>query len=472
MLGALMASAFFCLFNETLLSVGNNVVMKQWHLAYNTVQWTMTAFLVAMGLSVPMAAFVIRRRSTPRVLATALGLIVAGLAIDAASSVFPVLIVGRVVEGFGAGFITPLLFSSALSITDARRRGVVTATCGIVCGLGPSLAPLYSGVILDAGLDWHWLFAAPLCVCSLLLAISAFAVSDISPHSGSIPDHLSMVESAIGFPLAIAGINSLAVSLASVWGWAMAVVGVGFCMAWAKRQLSLSSSPLTADRTDPETGEKYVIAPLLNLRALSAVPVWCGLLLVLLIQTANMCLSVVYPMAVQPAFQLNSVQSSLMLMAPLLFSQLCAAASGRLFDRIGPRVGVFSGFALLILGFLLFALNRSTDGAGLRTTVVAAVCAFVGVAFATPGIEATLFALAPSATADVSSAVQTAMQVGGAIGTAVSMAVFQSALGSDPLRAAYVHAFGDVSWILVVLYALCMTIAYFVVASPGRRRRP
>ncbi|MEE1324310.1 MAG: MFS transporter [Bifidobacteriaceae bacterium] len=470
MLGVLMASAFFCLFNETLLSVGNNVVMKQWHLSYNAVQWTMTAFLVSMSLSVPMAAFVIRRRSTPWVLATALALIVVGLAIDAVSPVFPMLIVGRVVEGFGAGFITPLLFTSTLSITDPHHRGIVTAVCGIVCGLGPSLAPLYSGVILDVGLNWHWLFAVPLCVCALLLAVSTYTVSDISPHAGSIPDHLSIVESAVGFPLAIAGIDSLAISWVSRWGWAMAIVGVGFCVTWVKRQLLLSSSPVTTDRIDPETGERYVIAPLLNLRALSSVPVWCGLLLVLLIQMANMCLSVVYPMAVQPAFGLNSVQSSLMLMAPLLFSQLCAAASGRLFDRIGPRVSVFSGFTLLILGFLLFALNKSADRVGLWTTVVAAVCAFVGVAFATPGIEATLFALAPSATADVSTAVQTVMQVGGAIGTAVSMAVFQSALDSNPLRVLYVYAFGDVSWILVVLYALCMTIAYFVVASPQPRR--
>ncbi|MBQ5493219.1 MAG: MFS transporter, partial [Aeriscardovia sp.] len=125
MFATLLGSAFFCLFNETLLSVGDDVLMRRFNLNYVTVQWTMGGFLVAMSVTVPLLAFVINAYSTKLVISLALSLACIGLAVDFFSPSFWVLIVGRVIEGLGAGFITPLLFFSALTLFSPKHRGHV-----------------------------------------------------------------------------------------------------------------------------------------------------------------------------------------------------------------------------------------------------------------------------------------------------------------------------------------------------------
>lgn len=461
MLIVLMLSAFFCLFNETLLSVGDDVVMQEWKLAYTTVEWTMTIFLVAMSISVPLAAFVIRRWSTKLILMIALGLISLGLLIDACSPNFAVLLIGRTVEGLGAGFITPLLFTSVMKLVSPQKRGIATALCGITCGLGPSFAPTYSGWILNNHFNWHTIFVAPLVICLLLCLITPLTVYDISPHIKFVLDPLSIVESITGFPFLIVGIDLIATSLISVIGWVCAGIGLIICSFWAYRQYSISQN--YSDQKTSSNTHTVPVLPLIHLPALINKIVGPAMLIIMCLQVANMDLSVVYPMAVQPAFRLNSLQASLMLMVPLLISQFCAIFSGRLFDRFKSLYIIFSGFLLLIIGFLLFAINRHINSAGLTIVICAALCTFIGVSLITPAVEAITFsAVAERFIADVSTGIQTMMQIGGAIGTAVTMSIFQISLASEPTQKDYLVAFGNISWVMIILYIGCFFMIWKV----------
>lgn len=490
MLAVMMAAAFLSLFNETILSVGNTAVMKEWSLSYDAVQWTMTAFLVAMSISVPLAAFVIHRRSTRTVLLVALGFICVGLALDLWSPRFGILVAGRIIEGFGAGFIPSLLFSAALLLTSRKRQGVVTAICGVVIGLGPTLAPLYSGVLLNAGAAWRRLFIVPLVFSLALIIVSVIYVDDVSQHFGSIPDHLSIFESIVAFPSLIAGIDFLA-SARFVWGWILLIIGLIATGFWAQRQYVLSHRlarvvkhrakargagqsrhgvrATVADRPVANQDAAGQPAPLVNLYAMRSPAISSAMTVILLIQIANTCLVSVYPMAMQPGFALSSVQTSLMMMVPLLVSQLCAPFAGVLFDHFDAAWTVLGGIGLMMVGLIFFGLARMPDIGGLWLTALGASCVFIGIAFVTPSIEARIFSLSKLAVIpDMVTGEQTVMQIGGAMGTTLTMAIFQGALahwGSHPGPVAYVRSFGELAWILLAVYALCFAVAIIAVRS-------
>lgn len=450
MFSILLGSAFFCLFNETLLSVGDNLLMRQFKLDYVTVQWTMSGFLVAMSVTVPLLAFFINGYSTKLVICTALCFSCVGLAIDFFSPFFWILIVGRVVEGLGAGFITPLLFFSALTLFSPKHRGHVISICGIACGLGPSLAPSYSGAILNAEANWHFIFLLPFFASLLFLCLSFFFVKDISPHKSPSPDRLSVLETIFSFPCIIVGIELL--SDKNLWGFLILSMGILVLSFWICRQFRLGK------------GKKEGI--LVDLFSISKKPVLVGLLLIFCLQIANMCLSVVYPLAIEPGLNLSPEASSFMLMCPLAISQFFALLSGKIYDRGGSKFLLFSGFSLLVLGFLAFSLLGSAFKGSVVYIFIAALLCFVGVALSTLAVESNIFAFFPAHAADLSTAEQESMQIGGAVGSAVCMAIFQACHPEVFKPESYISAFASLSIVMTCIYALCMALSWVVARGP------
>lgn len=442
----LLGSAFFCLFNETLLSVGDDLLMRQFRLDYVTVQWTMSGFLVAMSVTVPLLAFFIKGYSTRLVICAALCLSCLGLAIDFFSPSFWILIVGRVVEGLGAGFVTPLLFFSALSLFSSKHRGHVISICGVACGMGPSLAPTYSGAILNSGADWHFIFLLPFFAALLFLCLSFFFVKDISPHQSPSPDGLSVLETVFSFPCIVVGIELL--SNKNLWGLLALAVGLLVLLFWIRRQFRLGK------------GKKTGV--LVDLFSISKKPVLVGLLLIFCLQIANMCLSVVYPMAIEPGFRLSPEASSFMLMGPLAISQLFAILAGKIYDRWGSKLLLFSGFSLLVLGFLALSFSKAASKGALIYTFFAALFCFVGVALSTLAVESSIFAFLPSRIADLSTAEQESMQIGGAVGSASCMAIFQACEPVSSKPESCLSAFGSLSIVMTCIYVACLALSWIV----------
>src|SRR5699024_12090967 len=69
------------------------------------VQWMTTAFLMANGVMIPISAFLIDRFTTRGLFLTAIGLFGAGTLIAALAPVYPVLLLGRVIQASGSGIM-------------------------------------------------------------------------------------------------------------------------------------------------------------------------------------------------------------------------------------------------------------------------------------------------------------------------------------------------------------------------------
>ena len=106
----------------------------------------------------------------------------AGSLLIALSPSFWMVLVGRAVQGVGAGGITP---TASAMIGDAvaahergRALGLIGATYGMAFVLGPPLATL-----LMLAFSWHWIFLINLPIAALVLAWAHAASSQRSPRS-------------------------------------------------------------------------------------------------------------------------------------------------------------------------------------------------------------------------------------------------------------------------------------------------
>src|SRR5699024_2031122 len=116
MIAALLTGAFMGIMNETLLATALPSIQEYFSITRGEVQWMTTAFLMANGVMIPISAFLIDRFTIRGLLLTAIGLFGVGTLIADIAPVYPVLLLGRVIQASGSGIMLPLLMTVLLAI--------------------------------------------------------------------------------------------------------------------------------------------------------------------------------------------------------------------------------------------------------------------------------------------------------------------------------------------------------------------
>ena len=127
----------------------------------------------------------------------ALGSFLCGIAPDLTT-----LIGARVIQGFGAAFIAPLVLALVGEMVDPRQAGKAIGVLGMMYTTGVTMGPLISGVLeVSLGCSSFFFF---LMVYSLTVGIYYWIMSrdDVKPdkRSGKLTDALSLVRKSFSYP--------------------------------------------------------------------------------------------------------------------------------------------------------------------------------------------------------------------------------------------------------------------------------
>ncbi|MEU3253457.1 MFS transporter [Streptomyces sp. NPDC006997] len=128
----------------------------------STATWLATVFGLAVAVSTPLTAALLRHRGVRVAVLTSAALVAVGTLTVALAESMPGLLAGRAAQALGgSGFVT-----TAITLAGTpRRMAVITAGSGMCGALGP-----LSGSLLTDGLSWH-----------VALALSAVALLAV-PH--------------------------------------------------------------------------------------------------------------------------------------------------------------------------------------------------------------------------------------------------------------------------------------------------
>src|ERR1700738_2087586 len=171
-LWAMMLGFFMIMVDSTIVAVANPTIMTALHTGYGTVVWVTGAYLLGYAV-VLLVAGRLGDRFGPK------NLYLIGLVIFTVASMWcglsgsvAMLIAARVVQGVGAGVLTPQTLSTITRIFPPERRGVATSVWGATAGIASLVGPLAGGVLVDS-LGWEWIFFVnvPIGVVGLALAV-------------------------------------------------------------------------------------------------------------------------------------------------------------------------------------------------------------------------------------------------------------------------------------------------------------
>lgn len=201
---------------------------RAFHAGTGEVQWTISAYMLALGSLFIIGGRVGDTFGRRRTLLGGIALFGIASAACALAPSLPVLVVFRVVQGVGAAVIFPVgIAALSNEFSDDARAAAVGLAFGIA-NIGTALGPFVGGGLAQ-GPGWRWLFwlLVPLCAGSLVIAALTVRDSrDVSaPHRLDIPG-------AILVGSAVAAV-SITVDRAGAWGWGSGLTIGGFVVAGA-----------------------------------------------------------------------------------------------------------------------------------------------------------------------------------------------------------------------------------------------
>ena len=402
-MGVVLLGAFMVVLDTTVVNLGLPSLQKDFD-TVDGVEWVVTAYLAAVGIAHMASGWVADRFGRKQTFVASIVIFTIASALCAAAPSLELLVAARVLQGIGGGLLLPVAVSTIYELFDPAERGRAMGIYGISVMVAPTVGPVLGGALVEAA-GWRWLFIINIPIGLVAIPLSTRFLRDSGFRNDRPLDRPGLALTVVGMGLLLVGL-----SLGGISGWdrpdviAMLVLAV----------LSLVAFCLHALRS---------AHPLVDLRILAR-PVFALAMVSLgLLSVAQYSRLVYVPLELGSARGVSEMVIGLVMLPSAVGIAIMMPVGGRLADRVGARLPVLIGVALLLASFWPLA-NLEAD----TSLVAIATILFVGgvgsgLALMAPNIVA-LNAVPMRELSQASGLSAVSRQLSAAVGTAVLAAVF------------------------------------------------
>ncbi len=322
------------------------------------VAWIFTTYVLFNLIGVPLMAKASDVYGRRAIYTVDVGLFALGSLLVALSPSLPILLLGRAVQGIGAGGIFPVASAVIGDIFPPERRGSALGIIGAVFGVAFLVGPVIAGAIL-ALTTWHWLFVVNLPIAVLVIAMAQRLLPSARAVQQRQFDLPGMVVLAILLSAWTFGINqtdprNFAQSISSFNVWPFLLLGLGLLPVLVFIE-SRTVNPIV----------RISLFRSRQVALVSLVAIGAGL---------GEASVVFVPALVVAAFGVKTSVASFMLLPAVLAMAVGSPAAGRMLDRFGSRIVLMAGSVLLTLGMFIV----STLGGNILFFYLSAILAGLG----------------------------------------------------------------------------------------------
>ena len=457
---ALVLGAFVAILNETLLGNALNDLMKELSVDAPTIQWLTTAYMLTVGILVPVTALLQKWFTTRQLFISAMSIFTVGTLIAGFSGDFEFLLVGRIVQAVGTGLILPLLMNTILLIYPPEKRGAAMGIMGLVIVVAPAIGPTISGIIVDH-LSWQWLFfiMLPFTIVSILVGLKYLI--NVSELTKPKVDFLSIIYSTIGFGGIVYGFSA---SGSEGWDapevYGTIILGVIGLTLLVIRSLRIQN---------PILDFRVFKFPMFSLTV-------ALMIVVMMVMFSSMTL---LPLFLQSVLLLTAFTSGLVMLPGSLVNGVIAPISGKLFDKFGAKVLVIPGLIFVAVGLYLFSGLQldSTKGEVITYHIIL----MIGIALVMMPVQTFgLNQLSKEYYGSGSAILNTVQQVAGAIGTALFISIMSTSTENyieenvtnpqDPMQLldGALHGFETTFTVAMIFAIVAIVIAFFMKSKKNK----
>ncbi|HVX41003.1 MAG TPA: DHA2 family efflux MFS transporter permease subunit [Gemmatimonadaceae bacterium] len=358
-LGVVVFGIFMVILDTTVVNVAFPTMRDQFHASLGASQWIVSLYVLALGITTPLAGYLSDRFGMKRMYLTGLALFVVGSLGSGIAPALPLLIATRALQGIGGGVAMPLGTAMLFAAFPPEEQGYALGLYGIALLVAPALGPILGGYLVDHGL-WRWIFFINVPVGVLGVVLGTRLLRELRPDRDVRLDPWGLATSIVGF-----GGLLYAAGIAADAGWTAPPVLAGFAVGGVGL---LAFFVVEA---------KVARDPLLDLHLFSNIIFLNATLVGWVTVMALFGAEFLMPIYLQMVRGRTAFHTGLILLPLAVTAGIVTPIAGRLYDRVGPRPLVVVGFSVLAVN--TWQLSRLTGTTSI--TWVAMLMAMRGFAF-------------------------------------------------------------------------------------------
>ena len=317
-------------------------VVAYFGISTTTGQWMTSGYSLAMGIVMPLTAFLVKRIPTRKLYISAIVSFIIGEFASIFAPGFGIMMVGRILQAIGNGILTSMGQVIILSMYPAEKKGTMMGWYGLASTAAPIIAPTIAGVLVDTvGWKYIFIYTAVIMIISLLMSVLYF--KDVLDLQDITFDVISFVMSIFAFGGITLGIgNTATYGIASLWADIPLITGIVTAAIFVIRQLKLDKA-------------------FLDIRILKNKEYSLAVISSMLLYLVMMGGSVLMPLYVQTVLGYSAVTSALVTLPGSVATALINPVAGKIYDKMGiKKLYVTGSLCLLISNIGMYFVTMST----------------------------------------------------------------------------------------------------------------
>ncbi len=335
----LIVGALVPLLDSTMMNVAIHTVAVEMKATISTVQWVATAYILAMGLTLPISGWATKRFGAKRSYIFSLVIFFVGSVCSMLSWNIQSLIAFRVIQGVGAGLMVPVMQTELVQISGGRNLGRMMSMISVPGLLGPILGPVIGGIVVSS-LSWRAIFWINIPICIVAIPLSMWGIpADKHVEKKASLDGIGLLLLSPAFALLVYGIAQIAThgGLGSSAVYLPLIFGVVLMASYVVYALNTKREPV------------------LNVRLFKSVNFSASNILLTLQGIIMNGVLLMLPLYYQEARGASVLSAGLLLLPQGIGMLLTRGWAGRTADRDGARTIVLLSLAAIVIGTLPFA---------------------------------------------------------------------------------------------------------------------
>ncbi len=389
--------------DQTIVNVALPSIKQDLHFSTSGLAWVINAYLIAFGgllLLVGRLGDLVGRR---RIFLAGLAVFTLASLVCGISDSQALLVGARFVQGIGGAMTSAVILGMIVTMFESPAdRAKAIGVYAFVASAGGAVG-LLAGGVLTQSLSWHWIFFVNLPIGIVTALLTLRLLPDDRGlglrHGADLFGALLLVSSLMLGVYAIVETTS--------YGWGSAHT-LGFGGAAVALMAGFIARQATAEQ------------PLMQLRVLRSRDVAGANVIQMLMVAGLFGVFFLGALYLQQVLGYDALQVGLAFLPVALgIAMMSLGFSARVIERIGARMALIPGLALVGVGLLVFA--GASDHASYFPDLLPALAALgVGAGLAFPALMTLAMSTAtPEDSGLVSGLVNTSQQVGGALGLSV-----------------------------------------------------
>lgn len=428
---------------QSIITTGTVQIMGEFGVSSTVAQWTYSAFLLVVGIMMPLCAYLSRRYSVRKIFLFSVGIFIIGSLVCYFSTSIEILIIGRILEAIGNGILIPFNQILILKMVPEDDWQINMGIFGLVIGFAPVCGLVVGGFIIDL-YTWRALFSIFAILAIIIMAIGLYVI-DVDLGTEDYPlDLLSVGLSIVGCAGIMLGFTNIAeYGFISLFVFIPIIVGIIALILFVKRQGNLDK-------------------PLINLEVLKNKYFSAGIVFICIFYFGLNGYTALVPLFVQGVAYYSATISALIIFPGAILMILANIIGPILVGKIGIKKLLALATVISIIGYgtMMFYTAETT----VLWMIITQAIRCLGLGLILMPVTTWSLTMVSDKVEDGTAVNNTLRQIAAAIGSSMVVVIVAILAGGNiNHNQMSVIAFNETALIMVILNIIMLLIVIFII---------